>query len=145
MKKLLIVFCATLFSAGLYANVPDVNEQVLKVFKTTFAKASEVKWQEFSDYYMVHFIHAGIRTRINYDKEGNILGSLRYYSPDLLPLNIVAKLKSAYPKKTLYGVTEVCAGDEIVYYVKIEDAKTWMTIKMDNHGNREVYEKFNKS
>ena len=144
MKKLLIVFSSMLLSAGLFANAPDVNDRVLKIFKTTFAKAVEVKWQEHADYYTVHFIHSGIRTKINYDKEGNILGSLRYYSPELLPLNIVAKLKSAYPKKTLYGVTEVTSGNEVVYYVKIEDAKTWMTIKLDNHGNSEVYEKYRK-
>ena len=148
MKRTLVLICSLLLVASTYAfNTTNttVNEKVLKSFKQTFNTAEQVKWEEFRDYYTVSFVNSGIRSKVNYDKDGNMLSSIRYYSPNMLPLNIIGKLKSQYPAKSLYGVTEITYGDETTYYVKLEDAKNWTTIKIDNNGSCEVYEKYKKA
>lgn len=142
MKKLFVILASALLTFSAYAD--DPNEKVLKSFNETFAGAEEVKWEEFSTYYTVSFVNAGIRSKVNYDKEGNMLGSIRYYSPSMLPLNILNKLKKENSKKTLYGVTEVTFGTDVTYYVKVEDDKFWYTYKVDVSGNSQQTEKYKK-
>ncbi len=145
MKKALAFLCTMLLVAGAYAFNAVVNEKVLQTFKQTFNSAEEVKWEEFKDYYSVSFVQGGIRAKVNYDHDGNMLSSLRYYAPEMLPLHVLGKLKKDYPKKSLYGVTEVTSGTQIAYYVKIQDEKNWYTIKIDASGQSEVYEKYKKA
>ena len=143
MKKLLTILCAVLIGASAFA-APDPNEKVLKSFKETFANAEEVKWLEYDNYYTVSFVSNGIRAKVNYDKEGNMLGSTRYYDPSKLPLNVLNKVKKAYPKKTLFGVTEITSNNEVNYYIKMECEKYWTTIKVDDAGNSSMYERYKK-
>lgn len=143
MKKVLMIICAALLGAAAYA-APDPNEKVLKSFRETFTQAEEVKWDETDDYFTVSFVNAGIRSKVNYDKEGNMLSSIRYYSPQLLPLNIFNKLKKEHSKKNLFGVTELTSGNDVTYYVKMEDGKHWFTLKVDESGNSMIYEKYKK-
>src|SRR5690349_1620241 len=116
MKQVLMIICTVLIGAAAYAY--DPNEKVLKSFRETFTQAEEVKWDETDNYFTVSFVSAGIRSKVNYDKEGNMLSSIRYYSPQLLPLNIFNKLKKENAKKNLFGVTEVTSGSDVTYYVK---------------------------
>ena len=142
MKKVFGLICSMMFVIGAYAF--EVNDKVLKSFNETFSSAEEVKWEEYKTYYTVSFVHSGIRSKVNYDKEGRMLGSLRYYAPQLLPLNIYNRLKLDYPKKELFGVTEVTFGTEVTYFVKMQDSKNWITIKVDPAGNSSVHEKYKK-
>jgi len=142
MKKVLMIICAACIGAAAYAY--DPNEKVLKSFRETFTQAEDVRWDESADHYTVSFLSAGIRSKVNYDKEGNMLSSIRYYSPQLLPLNIFNKLKKENPKKNLFGVTELTTGSDVTYYVKMEDGKHWFTLKVDESGNTQVFEKYRK-
>lgn len=142
MKKVLAIFCSMLLVAGAYAF--EVNEKVLRSFQETFAAAEEVKWEEFKTYYTVSFVNSGIRSKVNYDKDGSMLGSIRYYAPQQLPLNIYNRLKMEHPKKELFGVTEVTFGSDVAYFIKMQDSKNWITVKMDASGNSTIHEKFKK-
>lgn len=145
MKRIVVVAMLAIFSTALYATPPDVSEKVLKIFKTTFTNARDVKWSEFDNNYSVSFSLEGIQSKVVYDKDGNMLSSLRYYSPERLPVNIYSKLKKKYEDKTLFGVTESSNDQEIAYYVKIYDAKNWYTIKVDASGSMETYEKLKRA
>ena len=143
MKKSITLVFALLLVAGAYAF--NINEKVLASFKQTFNSAEQVKWEEFKDYYSVSFVHSGIRSKVNYDRDGNMISSMRYYAPEMLPLNVLGKLKREFPKKALYGVTEITSGSQVAYYIKMHDEKNWYTVKVDNDGYAEVYEKFRKA
>jgi hypothetical protein len=82
---------------------------------------------------------------VNYDKDGRMIGSIRYYAPQLLPLNIYNRLRMDYPKKELFGITEVTFGTEVTYFIKMHDDKNWITIKLDASGNTSVHEKYKKA
>ena len=49
-----------------------------------------------------------------------------------------------YSKKELFGVTEVTYGTDVAYFVKMHDAKNWITVKVDASGNTSVHEKYKK-
>ena len=145
MKKLLAILASTLLVVSAYALDPNVNEKVLKSFKETFSAAEDVKWEEFQNYYTVSFNQSGIQSKVNYDQSGTMLSSLRYYAPQMLPLNIYNRIKKSYAKKEMFGVTEVTFSNEVVYYVKLQDEKAWITLKIDGVGNAEVVEKYKKA
>jgi len=145
MKKLLAILASSLLVISAYAYDPNVNEKVLKSFNETFSSAEDVKWEEFDTYYTVSFNQSGIQSKVNYDHKGSMLSSLRYYAPQLLPLNIYNRIKKGYSKKQMFGVTEVTFNNEVVYYVKLQDAKSWITVKIDGVGNAEIVENYKKA
>jgi len=141
MKKFLILCCCLLPAAAIFA---DPTEKVLESFKSSFRAAEEVKWSDYDNHYQVSFVLSGIRSRLDYDRQGNILRSIRYYDPSMLPLNILSRVRKDYSSKELFGVTELMIGDELFYFVKMQDDKQWITLKVDAVGNSEVLEKYKK-
>lgn len=144
MKKV-ILFAAILFVTGSsFAGTNLTPEKALKAFNATFKDAENVVWTDAGDIYTVKFSQQGINTFVRYDGEGNFISSRRYYAGEQLPVDIQCKLKKKFADKTIFGVTEFIVGDEVNYYVKMQDAKIWLTVKIDNARNIEVTEKYNK-
>lgn len=143
MKKVLAVISSMLLFAGAYAF--EVNEKVLKSFNETFSAAEEVKWEEYKTHYRVSFVNSGVRSRVSYNRNGVMTGAIRYYAPQMLPLNVYNRLKKDFSSKALFGVTEVTSGTDISYYVKMQDSKTWITVKIDEFGNASITEKYKKA
>jgi hypothetical protein len=142
MKKFATLSLALLMAAAIYANP---NQRVLRSFETTFTTAQNVRWVEHSGMFTASFTYSGIQTRVSYDKYGTILRTIRYYEPSMLPLNIYTRLKREQGGRKLYGVTELSEGDSIVYFVKVESARHWTTLKVDAAGNSEVTERYRKA
>lgn len=145
MKKIFVLAIAALITAGAFANEPSaINEKVLNSFKQTFVNAEKVKWFEADDSYSVRFYQSEIRYIVYYDKRGNITSSMKFYQPSLLPTEVLKDMQRKYSDMKACVVTEISAGGETAYFVKLEDKKHWYTIKFNNYGDDEVYEKVNK-
>ena len=145
MKKVSALLFAFVLVATTFANAPIVNEKVLKTFEQTFTNAEGVKWEEFENHYSVSFMHSGVQSKVTYKKNGEMLSSISYYAPKMLPLYLQNKLKKDYPGMNLYGVTEVMHDDTVTYFVKLENEKNWITVKMDPTGSNEVFKKYRKA
>ena len=144
MKKTFTTFaCLFILAAACFANMP--NEKVLKTFQATFLAPREVKWYDHTDYYEVNFIQGDIHSNVKYDLDGNFICSTRYYKEQQLPTNILCKLKKKYPGKNIFGVTEITSSEQVSYYVKLEDGKNWITVKVSGNGQMELFEKFRKA
>lgn len=145
MKKI-VVFVALFAALGAAATTPpEVNEKVLRAFKETFIKATDVVWHEMDNSYQASFIQSSITTRATYDTEGNLLRTTRYYAEESLPVHILGKLKSKYAGKSVYGVTEITQENEVAYFVTLQDEKNWYVVKSDNWGSLELTKKFRKA
>ena len=69
-------------------------------------------------------------SEIEYDHDGNFIGSDRYYKDaSLLPLHLEWELHKRYANKTVFGITEMNTECRNQYYVKLEDKKEWVTVK----------------
>ena len=138
--------CFLALSAGAFANDGrTINEKLLETFKQTFPNAEQVKWMEQPDKYTVNFKEDGILTKIDYDMDGNFVSSLRYYSEKNLPVNVICKLQKKYADKKVFGVTEMTTDSAVEYYIKLEDATSWITVKSNVDGNLTVVEKYKKA
>lgn len=144
MKKVILFACILFITGNSFANAPKVSEKVLKAFHATFADAENVVWTDDNNSYTVRFSQQGINTFVKYDTEGNFISSRRYYLADKLPLDIQCMLKKKFADKSIFGVTEYTVGDEVNYFVKLEDPKRWITVKIDNARNMDITEKYLK-
>lgn len=146
MKKIFVLFYSVILGLNsLGASAKNVNEKVLQVFKESFPKAEQVIWTEAKGTYTVQFVEEGVRSNITYDENGNFIQSVRYYQEQNLPYYLVVNLKKKYPDKKIFGITELSMNQEIEYYVKLVDAKIWLTLKLDSEGQITMIEKFKKA
>ena len=146
MKKL-ILSAALLVSIAAVASIPpaEVNEKVLKAFKETFTKAEDVVWNEYKDYYQANFKMDDIQVRAQYDENGSLLRTMRYYSEKQLLPNIVFKLKKKYASKEIFGVTEVTTDTDVSFIISLKDDKNWFIVKSDAYANLEQTDKFKRA
>jgi hypothetical protein len=145
MKKLIIGLCLFAAIGAVAAEPPEVNEKVLKAFKETFVRATDVVWHEMQNSYEAHFKQSQITTRAIYDIEGNLLRTTRYYSEEHLPIHILQKLKKKYAGKSIFGITESSSEEAVSYHITLEDEKNWFIVIADNWGSLELSKKFRKA
>jgi len=145
-KTFLLALCTLAISTGAFAAGDyTISDKLLQTFKQTFPDAQQVIWSEQGDKYTVNFRQDEILTKVEYDKDGNFLSSLRYYTEKNLPVTILCRLQKKYPEKKIFGVTEMATESSVEYYVKLEDATTWTTVRSNIDGNMQVVEKYKKA
>jgi len=145
-KTLFTLVCFMTLTAGAFATDGfTISEKMLNSFKKTFPDAQQVKWLEQADRYTVNFSENGVLTKIDYDKDGNFISSLRYYKEKNLPINILCRLQKKYADKKVFGVTEMTSDASVEYYIKLEDDENWITVKSNADGNMQVVEKYKKA
>lgn len=143
MKKILIAAAFIIASTTSFATGP--NEKVLESFNKTFKHVSDVTWQEVDENFEASFTQNEITLRIQYDDQGNILRSIRYYNGQVLPIFIQSKIQKKFGGKSIYNVTEVTTPHELSYHIILEDDKTWTHIQSDPYGNMSVQKKVTKA
>ena len=143
MKK--IFLAALVFVSSFSAMANDPNEKVLEAFHKTFPHVKDVAWVENEHSYEVKFKQNEILSKVTYDKEGNILRTLRYYYEQNLPLLVLSKVKSKFSDKKIFGITEESSDAGTFYHIILEDAKNWINITADSYGAITVDKKFKKA
>ena len=144
-KKIAIAGFALMITFQSFAwSGPDVQKLLQQSFEQSFPNAEHVTWSDDPNGYTVSFTVKSILTRLSYDKKGKFTGSLRNYSEQMLPFYITNMLKQKYPGDKIFGITEITSADDINYFVKLEGAKNWITVRVDNDGNSMVVEKYRK-
>ena len=144
MKKILLS-AAIVFSFSFSAMADDPSQKVLDAFNKTFPHVKDVAWTESEQSYEVKFKQNEILSKVTYDKDGNILKTLRYYYEQNLPLLVLSKVKNKFNDKKIYGVTEESSDEGTFYHIILEDEKHWVNITADSYGGIKVDKKFNKA
>ncbi|HEU4470883.1 MAG TPA: hypothetical protein VFR58_07370 [Flavisolibacter sp.] len=145
MKKVLFAAALILgYNLNVFANDPIVNEKVLEAFNKTFQNVEELSWTANDHSYEANFKQSQITTRVTYDKQGNIIKTIRSYYEQHLPIIILAKIKNKFSDQKIFGVTEISSEEGMFYYIVLEDDKNWTEIKADTYGAINVQKKFKK-
>lgn len=143
MKKILLA--AIVIASSFTALADGPSQRVLDAFNKTFQNVKEVAWTENEQSFEVKFKQNEILAKVTYDKEGNILKTLRYYYEQNLPLLIFSKVKTKFADKKIFGVTEESSEGGTFYHIVLEDEKHWINITADSFGGIKVDRKFNKA
>lgn len=145
MKKFFVLAYLLIATVSSFANNNNINEKLLKTFRERFPNAEQVIWKETPENYIVNFMESGIRNNIVFEKNGALIRSTRYYQEEYLPYNLLLNLRNEYPDKKIFIVIEISTPSDLVYYIKLEDPRTWLTVKLDIDARFTVVEKFRKS
>ncbi|MDI9363704.1 MAG: hypothetical protein QM541_02045 [Flavobacterium sp.] len=141
MKK--VTALMAIFMALAIATFAAPNEKVLKAFGSAFPNIAKVEWGGTTEQPTAYFKMNNIQTRVSFNKDGNFLSLMRYYTEKELPTNIVFALQKKHADKKVTGVTETSdAEGNTNYYIKMQDGKHWWTLKTTNGVSFEVYEKY---
>jgi hypothetical protein len=141
MKQILLAAAIFLSTTSF---TEDPNEKVLSAFEKTFTQVSDLKWQDVDNNFEASFTQADVRLRVQYDQEGNLTRSIRYYKGNMLPIIIQSAIQKKYPSKKIHSVTEMSTSEEISYHIILEDESTWLNINSDVFGNLAVEGKYKK-
>lgn len=137
-----ILYLALLLTGFTATAAATPSEKVLKAFNKTFASAVNVTWEEFDHNSEANFKLNNIKVKALYDEEGNLVETIRYYTEEILPPNIVAKLKKRYNGKEIFSVTEISNDNELSFYISLKDQKNWFIVKSDPLGYLTQMDKF---
>lgn len=149
MKKLVVLFTAIAVSFQSFAYDP-INEKLIRAFQSSFPNAVQVNWIESPDNFVVSFVESNIRGRAYYDKEGTFTQLIRYYHEQTLPFNVLHTIKQEFNGKKIFGVVEVTTvapdkSADTEYFVKLEDGRHWLTVKINSHGSASVTQRLRKA
>jgi hypothetical protein len=147
MKK--VFYLAALLMIGVAASAATtpnaIGEKVLKAFNETFTAAQDVTWHEYENYSQANFRQDDVQVRAQYDGEGKLLKTIRYYSEKQLLPNVVSKLRQKYAGKVISGVTETSSDDDVNFVISLKDDKNWYIVKSDVYGNLQQIEKYKRA
>ena len=144
MKKIFLATMILAFGTTAFAG-PGVDEKVLSAFTRAFQNATNVNWTESESEYQVSFNQMTVSSKITYDRQGNIIKTLRYYKEEQLPLLVLSNLKKKFEGQEIFGVVEESSVDGTIYHVTLESKKNWTTVRADGYGTLTVEKKFNKA
>lgn len=151
MKKafLLCLFAAgsmSIFATSLHAT-PDVSAKILKSFHSHFPEVTNSSIYHNGDTYVVIFKSPDNNSsgRMFYDKDGNLLETIRYYKADELSPFIRSKIASKYKDKSIFMVTDDENESEHFYQVILEDANTMFVVHVNNDGSMHLEKKYKKA
>ena len=148
MKKIIFACLAAFISTTSVFAAPTalVTEKVLKVFHDAFPEVKQPTWYNFDNYYEVYFTNADNSScRIDYNPDGILLSTTRYYTSQNLSPAIRAKVNEKYPGKKIFGITEVSTSDMLTYHIVLEDNKYWLNVQSDATGNISLEKKLIKT
>jgi hypothetical protein len=144
MKKIFLAALITVCTMTAFASDP-VDAKVLESFNKTFKNVTNVSWSTSEYTYEVRFEQNKVTAKITYDRSGNIIKTMRYYTEEKLPLIVLTKVKNKYTDKKIFGVVEESSEDGTYYHITLEDAKNWLNVKVDSYGSMSVESKFKKA
>lgn len=115
--KRAIVYAACIFIVSTAAAAP--GSKLVQRFNETFPNAKNVKWVDDNAGFFVSFSQNGNYNKVFYNKQGNFVYSLKYFSGDALPVNIIMTLNEKYDAAKIIGATELTTENNTVYSVKL--------------------------
>ena len=136
----------SIFATSLHAS-PDVSAKILKTFHSHFPEVTNSSIYHNGDTYVVIFKSPDNSSsgRMFYDKDGNLLETIRYYKADELSPFIRSKIASKYKNNGIYMVTDVENDTDHFYQVILQNANTMLVVHVNNDGSMQLEKKFRKA
>jgi hypothetical protein len=124
---------------------PAAMSKAVRNFNKIFKNVTDAKWYEMPDGYRANFTAKGVRCRLDYDKNGNWLHTIRYYDEKKLPVEVRRLVASNYLDYSVRTVEEIEAPRNTIFYViHLEGETNWINIKVSDNEINEL-EKIKKS
>jgi hypothetical protein len=124
-----------------------ISPGALKKFAGTYKNVTNESWAKINDGFSTRFISNDIRTTIYYNKKGNWVGTVKYYSEDKMLHEIRHAVKSKYYDYNILYTQEVETADSEgvpTYVISLEDETTIKLIRI-SAGEMGVWKEYIKT
>ena len=124
MKKKIVTLIAFVMFAitTTFAGGNDISKDALASFSGTFAKATDVKWENENTFYKASFKMNGQSLSALLSEEGKLIAVSRNILSTELPLNLQASLSKNFAAYWISDLVEYAVGNETLYYLTVENA-----------------------
>jgi hypothetical protein len=99
----------------------SIHPRATENFQKAFKGITGERWVTNNEGYFASFIKDSVYTRVDYNKNGRWLETIRYYNEKKLPGEVHYMIKKGYSDYSILGVAEVSFDDDPVYMVYIQD------------------------
>jgi hypothetical protein len=124
---------------------PASMSKAVRNFEKTFKNVTDEKWYEMPDGYRTNFTAKDVHCRLDYDKNGNWMHTIKYYDEKKLPLEVRRLVASSYLDYSIRSVEEIQVPRIAVFYViHLEGETNWINVKVSDNEITEL-EKIKKS
>jgi hypothetical protein len=115
-----------------------INPRAVKDFQKSFKDITNAEWSRIDDGYIAAFTMGSVQTRVDYNRNGSWLHTIRYYEEKKLPREVRDMVKSVYYDYAILNVIEVNFGDQPVYMVYLQDETHLKAIRVYDGEMKEV-------
>ncbi len=132
-------------------NRSEVNQKAVRNFSQSFKGSPSEKWYDVEGGFIAEFNSGDIDYRVDYNKKGSWLRTIRTYGEDKLPEDIRHMVRSTYYDFDIMLVQEVENPfnvenplNTVTYIVQLDGKTQHINLKIYN-GEMEEWQKFNKA
>jgi len=111
------------------AGTNGVNDDAMKAFKKEFAGATNVVWEQKTDFFRVTFTFNGLALSAYYSNDGELQALVRNITSDQLPISLLTEVKKNYGDYWISDLFEMVSGDQTNYYITLENADRKIVLK----------------
>ena len=129
----------------------EVNQKAVKNFTRSYKGQSDEVWHNVTDGFIAHFTSGDINYRVDYDKKGNWLHTIRTYDESKLPRDVRHMVKSIYYDFDITQVQEIESPLNVenplnapTYIIHLEGKKEFINLRVCD-GEMDEWQKFYKS
>ena len=102
-------------------SISDIHPRAINDFQKSFKDISNEKWSKSNEGYFASFNLDSVQTRVDYNRKGRWLETIRYYSEKKLPDDVKNFVKNVYRHYDIIGGAEISSYKTLVYVVHIRD------------------------
>lgn len=123
----------------------NISTRAIRNFVLNFPEVSNENWFSTSDLFVATFTLNDITYRIDYDRKGNWIETLRTYDETNMPSDLRQAVKGSYYDYNIYLVQEIEQPfHPIIYIVHLDGKKRLINLQICN-GVIHEWQKFKKS
>jgi hypothetical protein len=123
----------------------EINVKAVRHFLRHFDNVSNDEWYDAPDRSVVTFNSNGVRYRVDYDKQGGWIQTIRTYDATKLPSDVREAVRISYYDFNIFQVQEVeMPLHPVNYFIHLEGKTKLINLRIYN-GEIEELQKFDKS
>jgi len=148
MKKMILSLATVMmmgFSVFATGNDDNVSPQTRNAFKKDFVTASNIRWEQKSNFSKATFTMNGQILTAYYYPDGDLQAVVRNITSDQLPINLLTSLRKEYTAFWITDLFEISSDNQTTYYVTVENSDKKIVLKSDSLASWDVYSKERKT
>ena len=126
-----------------FDDLKALNAKMHRDFTRHFASASDITTTSDKEYTSISCTVDGVKTRVNYFRNGHWASTLRMMEANQLPEALFDEVSEGYPGYQIMGGKEVIVGPKTAYLIDLQNERKFKTVRIID-GEYDIYQEFYK-